>query len=237
MRAVYRRELQGYFLSPIAYVFIGIFMLVSGIFFAMSNVLSQQAAFNGMLGNLTFLFMLIVPVLTMKLLSEERKNKTDQLLLTAPVSLTSIVLGKYLAAVTVFLVTLVVSAIYPITLFLYGNPSLVEILNGYLGFFLLGSALIAVGLLMSGLSENQVTAAVSTFGVLLLLWLGGDVLSSLVSVDWINSVLDWFSVYNRFQNFTSGLLSITQVIYYISFSAVFVFLTIRLLESRRWSEV
>ncbi len=237
MRAVYRRELQGYFLSPIAYVFIGIFMLVSGIFFAMTNVLSQQADFNGMLGNLTFLFMLIVPVLTMKLLSEERKNKTDQLLLTAPVSLVSIVVGKYLAAVTVFLVTLVVSAIYPITLFLYGNPSLVEILNGYLGFFLLGSALIAVGLLMSGLSENQVTAAVSTFGVLLLLWLGGDVLSSLISVDWINSVLDWFSVYNRFQNFTAGLLSITQVIYYISFSAVFVFLTIRLLESRRWSEV
>ena len=237
MRAVYRRELQGYFLSPIAYVFIGIFMLVSGIFFAMTNVLSQQADFNGMLGNLTFLFMLIVPVLTMKLLSEERKNKTDQLLLTAPVSLVSIVVGKYLAAVTVFLVTLVVSAIYPITLFLYGNPSLVEILNGYLGFFLLGSALIAVGLLMSGLSENQVTAAVSTFGVLLLLWLGGDVLSSLISVDWINSVLDWFSVYNRFQNFTAGLLSITQVIYYISFSAVFVFLTIRLLESRRWREV
>lgn len=237
MLAVYKRELQGYFLSPIAYVFIGIFMLVSGIFFAMTNLLPQQANFNGMLGNLTFLFMLIVPILTMKLLSEERKNKTDQLLLTSPVSLTSVVTGKFLAAVTVFLVTLIVSAIYPITLFIYGNPSLVEILNGYLGFFLMGSALIAVGVFMSSLSENQVTAAVSTFGVLLLLWLGGDVATSIINVAWINSVLNWFSVYNRFQPFTEGLLSVTQVMYYISFAAVFVFLTIRLLESRRWNEV
>jgi ABC-2 type transport system permease protein len=237
MLAIYRRELQGYFYSPIAYVFMGIFMLVSGIFFSMSNILSAQAAFNSMLSSLTFLFMLIVPVLTMRLLSEERKNKTDQLLLTSPVSISSIVVGKYFAAVTVFLITLVVSFIYPITLFMYGHPSIAEIVAGYVGFFLMGSALIAVGVFMSSLSENQVTSAVSTFGVLLLLWIGGQAVIPLIKVDWIVAILQWFSVYDRFASFSQGLLSITQLFYYISFAAVFVFITIRTVERRRWSEV
>ena len=237
MLAIYRRELQGYFYSPIAYVFMGIFMLVSGIFFSLTNIMSGQAAFNGMLSSLTFLFMLIVPVLTMRLLSEERKNKTDQLLLTSPLSITSMILGKYFAALTVFLLTLVVSFIFPITLFMYGHPSIAEIVTGYIGFFLMGSALIAVGVFMSSLSENQVTSAVSTFGVLLLLWIGGQAIIPLVSVGWIVSILQWFSVYDRFAPFAQGLLSITQIFYYISFAAVFVFLTIRTVERRRWSEV
>lgn len=238
MLSIYKRELQAFFLSPIAYVFMGFFLLVTGLFFATTNVLSQQASYNTMLGNMSFLFMLTVPILTMRLLSEERKNKTDQLLLTSPVSVVSIVLGKYFAAVSVFGITLIVSFIYPLTLFTFGNPSFVEILTGYIGFFLLGAALISVGLLISSLSENQVVSAVSTFGVLLVLYLGGvDILMQIINVSWINSVLDWLSVYNRYDSFGQGLLGIAPIIYYLSFCAVFLFFTVRSIERRRWSEV
>jgi len=238
MFAVYKRELQAYFYSPIAYVFMGFFLLVTGLFFAGTNVMSQQASYSTMLGNMSFLFMLLVPVLTMRLLSEERKNKTDQLLLTAPVSVTGIVLGKYFAAISVFAITLVVSFIYPLVLFTFGNPSFAEILTGYIGFFLLGASLISVGLLISSLTENQVVSALATFGVLLVMYLGGvDLLIQLINVSWIGTALDWFSVYNRYNTFGQGLLGIAPIIYYISFCAVFLFLTVRSIERRRWSEV
>jgi ABC-2 type transport system permease protein len=164
MLAIYKRELQGYFYSPIAYIFIGIFMAIAGIVFSISNVLSGSADFNNMLGNLTFLFMLVVPILTMRLLSEERKNKTDQLLLTSPASITAIVLGKYFAALSVFIITLVITIMYPVILFIYGNPSVTEIIGGYLGFLFLGSALIAIGVFISALSENQIISAFDLSG-------------------------------------------------------------------------
>lgn len=237
MFAIYKRELQGYFYSPIAYVFMGIFLLLAGIVFTTSNVMAGSADYNAMLGNLPFMFMIVVPILTMRLLSEERKNKTDQLLLTSPVSVISMVMGKYLAAVSVFLLTLIITWIYPLILFMFGNPSMAEIITGYLGFFLLGCSLISVGVFISALGENQITSAFITLGVLFVLWIGSSWLSSIITIPWINTVLEWFSVYTRFQPFAQGLLSVTQIFYFLSFSAVFVFLTIRKVESRRWSEV
>lgn len=238
MLAVFKRELKGYFYSPIAYIFMGFFLLITGLFFYAYNIGPAQANYNSMLANLTFLFMLTVPILTMRSLSEERKNKTDQLLLTSPASVTSIILGKFFAAVAVFLLTLVVSFVYPITLFIYGNPSLAEILTGYIGFFLMGAALISVGIFISALCENQVTSAIVTLVVLLAMFIGAaSIIQQLISVQWINSVLSWFSVYDRFTNFSQGLLSLPEIFYYISFAAVFVFLTIRTVERRRWSEV
>lgn len=247
MLAVYKRELQGYFYSPIAYIFIGLFMALAGLVFLANNMLSGSANFNGMLGYMTFLFMFVVPILTMRLLSEERKNKTDQLLLTSPASISSIVIGKYLAALTVFLITLVITFMYPIILFIYGNPSIMEILSGYLGFLFLGAALIAVGLLISALSENQIISAFITFGLLLVIWLGSvalNLVSSLVAqieigffqwiADRVLDVMEWLSVFGRFTPFANGLFSITDVFYYLSFASVFVFLTIRAIESRRW---
>lgn len=237
MLAVFKREFQAFFLSPIAYVFMGFFLLVAGLFFATTNILSQTASYNAMLGNMSFLFMLIVPVLTMRLLSEDRKNKTDQLLLTSPISVTSMVMGKYLAALSVFGITLVVSFIYPAILGAFGNPSFLEIMTGYIGFFLLGATLISVGVLVSSMTENQVVSAVSTFGVLLLMYLGGiDILIQIINVPWIGRILNWFSVYNRYDSFGQGLLALDPIIYYISFSATCIFLTIRSIERRRWSE-
>ncbi len=235
MFAIWKREVQSYFLSPVAYIFIGFFMLVCGIFFATGNILPQNASFNATLGTISFLFLMVVPILTMRLLSEERKNKTDQLLLTSPVSVSAIVVGKYLAAVTVFAVTLLVSLVYPLVLAIFGQPSFGEIFTGYIGFFLLGCALISIGVFISALTESQVIAAVSTFFILLILWSGSFAIS-LVKVPWIAAVLKWLSVYTRFVPFTTGVLSLTPTVYFISFSAIFVFLAIRSVERRRWSQ-
>ena len=235
MLAIWKREVQSYFLSPLAYVFIGAFMVVAGIMFTLNNVLSLNVSFSSTLSSMTFVFMLLVPLLTMKLLSEERKSKTDQLLLTSPVSITSIILGKYFASLTVFLATLLLSLVFPIILSIFGLPALGEIVTGYIGFFLLGSALIAVGLFISSITENQVISALVTFFVLLMMWIGNSALT-LVPYRWMVSILEWFLIYSRINPFAMGLLSLTTTIYFISFAMVFIFLTVRNVEKRRWSE-
>lgn len=235
MIAIWKREVQSFFLSPIAYIFIGAFMLIAGIFFSVYNIASMSASFNSTLGTMSFVFMLVVPVLTMKLFSEERKNRTDQLLLTSPVSVWDIVLGKYLAAVTVFAVTLLISLIFPIILSLFGQPAYGEIITGYIGFFLLGSALISIGVFISSVTESQVIAAIGTFFILLLIWMG-DYAISLVKIPEIVRILRWVSLYTRFDPYTVGKLSLTPTFYFISFIGIFVYLTVRNVERRRWSE-
>ena len=235
MLAVWKREVQSYFLSPLAYIFIGAFMVVAGIMFTANNVMAMSVSFSSTLSSMTFVFMLLVPLLTMKLLSEDRKSKTDQLLLTSPVSIFSIVLGKYLAAITVFVATLLLSLVFPIILSIFGMPALGEIIAGYLGFFLMGCSLIAVGVFISSITESQVIAALVTFFVLLLMWIG-NVALSLISNKILVSVLEWFLVYSRINSFVLGLLSITHIVYFISFSFVFLFFAVRSIERRRWSE-
>lgn len=238
MLAVYRRELQAYFLTPLGYVFMGSFLLVQGVFFAFGNILSASSSFSTMFSNLTFIFMLVVPILTMRLMSDERRNKTDQLLLTSPASLWSVVIGKFLAACTVFLITLCITGVYVAILSFYGNIAFGEVLVNYVGFFLTGCCLIAVGLFISSLTESQVTASIATFGVILLLYLL-DSMIPLITVDflgWLVVALNWLSVFQRFSNFALGIFSLTGVIYMISFAFVFLFLTVQAIEKRRWSE-
>ncbi|WHH60239.1 ABC transporter permease [Petroclostridium sp. X23] len=234
MVAILKRELKAYFFSPIGYIFIGFFLLLSGFFFAATNLFTMTADMKQMFGNLSIVFLFLVPVLTMRLISEEKKTKTDQLLFTSPVSVTGIVLGKYLAAVSVFFVTLLITGAYPVILYFFSKPALGEILAGYLGFFLMGTSFIAVGLFISALTENQITAAVASFGTLLLLWLM-DWVVPFIQNPYAVKALEWLSILRRFQDFVIGVLSLSPIIYYISFSAAFVFLTIRVLEKRRWS--
>lgn len=238
MRAVLRREIQAYFLTPIGYVFMGVFLIISGTFFAMGNLAYRSTSVSGMLANITFMFMFVVPVLTMKLLSEERKNKSDQLLLTSPTSLFGIVAGKYLAAMSVFLLTLVVTLCYVVILSIYGKPSFGETVTGYIGFFLMGGCFISVGLFMSSVAENQVTAAVSTFAVLLFLWLA-DSLAPQINVSFLPflpDVLSFVSLIRRYDEFAVGIMGISNIVFYLSFIALFLFLTVRVIEKRRWSE-
>jgi len=239
MLAVFKRELQSYFYSAIGYVFMGCFLIIAGIFFTFGNIMSASSSVGTLFSNITFIFILIVPILTMKLMSDEKKSKTDQLLITSPLSLWSIVGGKFMAACAVFLITLGCTGIYIIILSSYGNVSALEVFANYLGFFLMGCCLIAVGLFMSTLSENQVASAISTFGVILFLYLLDSIIASMSSVTmlgWLCTALEWVSLFARFNDFANGIMSLTGVIYMISFAGIFLLLTVHTIEKRRWSE-
>jgi len=234
MIAILKRELRAYFWSPIGYIFVGFFLLLAGFFFALSNLLYGYSNFIAVFGNMNVVLLILVPILTMRLLSEERKTKTDQILLTSPVSITGVIVGKYLAALSVLLIALLITGIYPIILSLFCKPPVGEILGAYIGFFLMGASFISMGLFVSSLTESQVTAAVASFGTLLLLWIIDWVVPSIQNAT-IAKAVEWFSILKRFQDFTMGILSLEHVVFYISFTVVFIFLTIRVLEKRRWS--
>lgn len=246
MLAIWKREVQNYFLTPIGYVFMGIFLLVGAVFFFMDNIMPRSADLSTMFGDLSYLFMLAVPILTMKLLSEERRSKSDQLLLTSPRSIWDIVLGKFLAACTVLLATMAVTLIDVIVIAVYSNDMVYGssvnvglIFSNYLGFFLLGCGYIAIGTLMSALTENQVSAAVLTLGVNLLLQIIESILPQLTlpaALSFLTAGFSWLSMYSRFLQFTAGVLSIANVFYYVSLCGVILFLAVRVIDKRRWSE-
>ena len=238
MFAIFKREVKAYMQSAIGFVFMGIFLLISGIFFALSNVFNISASMGTLFGNLQFLFMIVVPILTMKLFSDERRSKTDQLLLTSPVSIWSVVLGKMFAACAIFLTTLLITGIYVIIIDIFGAPAYGEVFTGYFGFFLLGCGLIAVGAFMSALTESQVTAAILGFGAMLALYFAGT-LTAYAKVDFLpflDDVIGSFDIYARFYNFAYGIISLSDIFYMLSFFGVFAFLTVRVIERRRWSE-
>ncbi len=238
MSAVWKRELKNYFLTPIGYVFMGIFLLVSGLFFMLNNLWSASSDLAAMFSMLNYVFMLIVPLLTMRLLSEERKNKTDQLLLTSPISIWSIVIGKFLAACTVLVFSLLFTGVYIAIIALFGTAYWGLILSNYIGFLMLGASYIAIGVLVSALTESQLSAAVLTFGANLFLQFLESVAPSLSipGVPWLSSAVSWLSLYARYYSFTAGLISLADIIYYVSFIGVLLFLTVRVIDKRRWSE-
>lgn len=235
MIAVLRRELQSYFKTPIGYVFMGIFLLISGLMFFFTNLSSGSGNIANMFAQFTTVLMFLVPVLTMRLFSEERKNQTEQLLLTSPLPLTAIVVGKFLAAVTVFALTLAATFVYVAIIGIYGTIYWGETLCTYLGFFLMGCCYIAAGVLVSSLTENQVSAAVATFGFTFFLWIA-DAVTSVIPVQFIKTILSWFSIFERYEIFTRAQLGLSGVLYFVSFCAVFLFLTVRVIDKRRWSE-
>ena len=234
MRAIAVRELEAYYNTMIGYAFMSICLLVTGIFFASNNLIGLSASFNDVLGSISYVMILITPLLTMRLFAEDRKNKTEQMLLTAPVSIGKIVIGKYMAAMSVLILTLLVTAIFPAILFMLGTPSISEILLGYFGLILLSSAFISIGMFISANTVNQLTAAVSSMGVLLLFWLV-DALVPSVTNPALNSILNAISLYKQFESFLMGVLSVSSVVYFVSFTLLFLFFTMRSIEKRRWS--
>ena len=185
-----------------------------------------------MLGVLNFVSVVIFPILTMKLLAEEKKMATDQLLFTSSVTLSSIIIGKYLAALFVFFVTLLVTSIFAIFILIFSRTSLGTILGAYLGFGLFGAAYVAICLFASALTENQVTSAITGFGFLLGFMLVG-LLANTVPFPILKGILKWFAILSKYQEFTNGLLKIGPLVYYLSFTAVFIFLTIWVAENRQ----
>jgi ABC-2 type transport system permease protein len=236
MIAILKRETKAFFLNPIGYVYMGIFFFLSGLFFSFSIMNPMQVAnYSDVLGTMAFTLLFVTPVLTMRLFSEERKTGTEQLLLTSPVSLTKVIAGKYLGALVPFLFTLIVTFAYPLILSRFSTIELSTICIGYLGYFLLGSAFIAVGLFVSSLTENQTVAAVVSFCFLLLLWVFEFIKQILPLSEKGQKTFDWFLLLNRYEDFGNGLLNISSVIYFLSVIFIFLFFTYRTIEKRRWS--
>ncbi len=233
MSAIFWKEVKSYFYSPMAYILIGLFMLLTSIFYY-PNLLYGSGDFNSVLSTMGFILLFIIPVLTMRILAEDRKNGTEVLLITSPASIYSIVIGKYLASFFVFAVLTALSFIYPIILLAFGGTFTIQLVGGYIGFLLLGATFIAIGVFASSLTENQVVAVVISFVSLLIMWLAGSLSSIVGGVG--SKILGWFSLTTRYEDFNRGILGLSPVVYYLSFVAVFLFLTVRVIEKRRWSQ-
>ncbi len=233
MWAVFKKEFYSYFHSPIAYVLIGLFVLLTSIFFY-PYVLSLYGDFTPVLSTMGFILLFIVPILTMRILAEDRKNGTEVLLLTSPTGLGKIVTGKFLAAYSVFLIMTVVTLVFPIIMAIYGGPFSPQLVGAYAGFLLLGASLISFGVFASSLTENQIIAAVIGFAGLLIMWLADSIAP--IAGGFLGKVLGWVSLLTRYNDFYNGILGLGPIVYYISFTAVFLFLTVRVIERRRWSQ-
>ena len=231
--AIWKRELQGYFFTPVGYVFMGVFLTLSSVTFFLTIMQSRASDLLSFIGTMSYLWMLLCPVLTMRLLADEKQKRTDQLLLTSPVSLPGVVLGKYLAAVTVMLATVLLTGLFVLIVAIYGQVYPGELLTGYLGFVLQGCAFIALDLFISGCTSNQVTAVVAAFGANFVLWML-DLIQSAVNISWVNGLLSFFSLYERTEPFLMGQFSFASVGYDLSFAAAFIALTIHLLDARRY---
>ena len=232
MKAVWKREMQGYFYTPVGYVFIGVFLAISSVLFYLEILSPRSSNLPGFFSEISAIWMLVSPILTMRLLAEERQKKTDQLLLTSPVSLPGVVAGKYLAAVTVLLITSALTLLYVLIVALYGQVYPAEMAVSYLGFILEGCAFTALDLFLSGCAATPVTAAVLAFGANFLLWIM-DLLNTAVQAAWLSDILKFVSLYRRNETFQLGQLSFAGVFFDLAFIALFLTLTVYLLDRRR----
>ena len=249
--AIYKKEVKTYFTSPIAYVAITVFLVLVGFFFYsliwwfnsqslqmarypdyLQQININQMVYSPLFNNISIILLLMIPLLTMRLFSEEKKIKTDELLYTSPISINQIILGKYFASLFVLLVMLLLTGIFSIFTFAYGNPEIAPILSGYLGLFLMGAAFMAVGIFFSSLTENQIVSAILTFGTLLLFWILSWASASATGM-W-KDVLNYLSIFRHFDDMTKGILDTTDVVYYLSFIFFGLFLTHSFIQSRRW---
>lgn len=234
MTAIMRRELQAYFSSPIGYIFLTVFYVFAGFYFFAGTLMSNSTDISVVFSSLFTIVLFLIPVLTMRLFSEDIKHKTDQALLTAPINLTSLVLGKFLAAVMVFLLALSVTLVYAVIVAVFNTPNWPLIWGNFVALLLLGMSLISIGMFISSTTENQVIAAVGAFAVGLAL-LVIDSLTSLFTNPVITGVLNGVSFMRRYSDFTSGIFNFSGVIFFLSVCAIFIFLTVRVQEKRRWS--
>lgn len=223
MLAVIKKELKTYLLSPIGYVFIGLFLLIFSIFFYITIFQYRSVNFENLFYNGATVLTFITPVLTMRMFAEERKTGTEQLILTSPRSVTSIVLGKFIAAAIIMLITEAFTFMYFIILKAFGEPSLLVALTTLLGFFLLSLAYISFGMFASSITENQIVASVITIGAFMAMWF----------LPYVNEVFGLFSLISKFESFAYGLISLEEIITFISFSVLFILLTIITLQRRK----
>jgi len=280
------KELRTYFSQMTGYIFLALTTLLVGLFFTFISVFGVNPGFHQVLEEATLLFLIMIPALTMRLFADESRNKTDQLLYTSPLTIWQIVLGKYLAAALLFLMGIAVTMLFPLMISFYGELPLTQIIGAYLGFILMGFSFIGIGLLISVTTENQIIAAVATFGTIFAFFLM-DVIASAMPADATSSLVfmiivilifagilyngtknaiaafilaavgvgvtvivyninellfdglivrmfRWLSMFSRFDALSRGVLNISDVVFYLTFSLLLIYLTINFIEKRRW---
>lgn len=249
-----KKELHSYFASPVAYVVITMFLVITGYFFynllASFSTLSFQASVDPtiakqqnllnitetvvrpLFGNISMIMLLMMPLLSMRLFSEEKKSGTIELLLTYPISDLEVILGKFFACFAVFILMLLLTITYPLLLVTLGQPEIGPVITGYLGLILMGAAFISLGIFTSSLTENQIIAATLSFGVLFLFFMMGYSVSLMGPT--IGRIIIYISLIGHLEGFAKGVVDTADIIYYSLFTILFIFLTLRVLESKKW---
>ncbi len=241
MTAILKREFVSYFTSPLGYVYLAVFYGFSGLFLWMTCLTSGSADMSAVFLWMFFIMMILIPILTMRTMADDKRQKTDQLTLTSPVSLFGLVAGKFLAAFFIFLIGAAVMLIYAIGLSAAVAGSDTGLSFGWAGFFgnfvgivLMGAVFISAGIFISSLTENQMIAAIGSIGVNILLCLF-DMISGFVTVDFLKNIINALSVLYKYTEFTYGIFSLKNILFFLSLVVVFNFLTMRNIERRRWS--
>lgn len=234
MNAIIRKELREYFLYPVGYIFMSIFCALSAFFFFSSTIVQNTSNISSFFQTLFMIIILLTPILTMRLFSEEYKLHTDQLLFCSPSTVTEIVLGKYLSALIMFLIATSINLIYVIVVCLFAKISLSLIIGCLLGTTLLGAALISIGIFISSKTESQIISAFGSFAMFLI-FIFIDALSQYMPLDWLKNFVNNLAIMPKYSNLISGILNISDILYFISVIVIFIFLTIQTLEKKRWN--
>lgn len=233
MLAIYKKEMRSFFTGIIGYAFLVIFLAVGGAIFAMTTLFSMTADVSSFYVYMLLFSAILLPLLTMKSFSEEKKLRTEQLLMTAPISIFGMVMAKYLAALTVFSASMVAAVLPFGILYRYAAVKTAVLLGNLVAILLVGGAILAIGIFVSALTENQLTAAVGTVGLVLVFFVI-SLLNTVIPVYFIRFILSGVSIFARYQNFTQGVFDFAALFYYLSVAAVFLFLTMRIFDRRRY---
>ena len=235
MKAIFKRELKSYFSSPIGYVCVAVLLALFGYYYYFVMMMQSSSYITSVYGMMFIWCMMVIPILTMRSMSDDQRNKTDQALLTAPVGVTSIVLGKFLACFAVYAIAILGSLLPAVVIaFVAQSMNWAAVLGTVAGSLFYGAAMVSIGVFISSLTASQIIAAIGTFGVSMFL-LVIDQLNSSISDAFLQKLITWISFNSRYQPFTNGIFNLSSIVFFLSVIAVFVFLTARKLESKRWS--
>ncbi len=240
MIAILKHELRCYFVTPMGYVFLIMYTLLAGVVAVFVNIGQEMSASTNLfLSGMQLPFLLIAPILTMRLFAEERRTRTDQLLLTAPVKVSAIVLGKALACFTMLIAAMALTLLFPLVISRYAQVSAVQVAVTYLGYLLLDVAMLSAGVFVSALCANQVTAAVITLGMNVFLYLSEHFIVPQLSGSYLGllrGVMAWLPSASRLGEFANGVVSLADTAYFLGFTALMLFLTCRAIQARRYAK-
>ena len=228
------RELKTYFVSPLAYILSALWLVLSGYFFALNLYFSREASMRNLLTTIIFVFLLLAPLLTMRLLSEEQRMGTLELLLTSPLNDWQVVVGKFLGSLIWYCALVIIPMLYYVVLlFAFGQPDVGPLVTGYIGLILMGAACFSIGTFTSSLTQNQVVAAVLSMVILIFLWVS-DSISQIFGAGALSDAFTYITITRHFSDFFNGVINSTDIVYALGVTAVSLFLATQALQARRW---